>query len=241
MAAGRLRPPMVDPLAVGAVALQAAILLALLEGVRRGNVPACVNASVSLAATLVVLLAGLVSGVGVGETAALQLVLWVALAGFLHSLGMLGPYDSIGWWDVLTHAVSAALVGALLYAAALVVLAPSSPAPPATAAVVGVTLGLTAAVGGFWELIELVARDLEDRYGVDPVLVHYGWRDTALDLVVDVAAAAVVVLLDVRAFVPLAARAPGVTRSLLAGTAGIVAVGSLLTGLWIRLDVETAS
>lgn len=229
---------MADAVVLATLSLLAAILLAFLEGVRRRNVPAAVNASVSFSAAALPLVVGSVTNVGQEPIVGSGLALWVGLAGFLHSVGMLGPYDSVRWWDVLTHAVSAALVAALVYAGALVALGSSSSTRVATAGVVGVTVGLTVGAGVFWELIELVARDLEDRYGVDPVLVHYGWRDTAGDLVVDVGAVVAVVALDVRTFVPIAASAPGWTGTLLLGTGAIVALGSLLMVLWILLGVE---
>lgn len=232
---------MADPLALATVALQAAIVVAGVEGVRRRNVPAVVNAAVSFAATLVPVLVGLGTGLGLGPTVDTGLTLWIALAGFLHAVGMLGPYDTVGWWDVLTHGVSAALVAALLYAAALVAIGSGWPTRNASVGVIAVTLLATFAVGVFWELVELVARDLEVRYGVDPVLVHYGWRDTSVDLVVDVAGAAAVVVLDVRVFVPVAAQYPESTRTVFLGVGAAVVLGSLLMALWIRVGVGTGS
>lgn len=218
---------MADALFLGTIVLQVAILVTLLEGLRRRNFAAVVNALVAFGATLLPFLVA-------GGLAPSVLPLWIALAGFLHSLGMLGPYDTVAWWDLLTHAVSGTLVAALVYAAALVALA----GPPVTAGIVGVTLLVTVAAGAFWELLELVARDLGERYGVDPVLVHYGWRDTAVDLVVDVAGAALVVGLDVRLFVPAAARFPEATRLLLVSASGAVVAGSLAAAVWIRYGVE---
>lgn len=210
--------------------LQAGILAVLAVAVRRGNVAAAVNALGALAlALLPTALEWLGRAVALGP----ELPLWLAAAGLLHSVGMLGPYDSVWWWDHLTHTLSAALVAALTYAAALVALPTLAlPADPATVA--GVTVGLTFGVGILWELVEILARTVGERYDVEPVLVHYGWRDTAADLVFDVVGAALVVALDVRAFLGVARRFPGASRALLF-VGGVVLVGSVATGLllWV--------
>lgn len=189
---------------VGLVVLQCGILAILLTAVRRENTAAVVNALAVFVATLLPLAVEVAVRVVLGRTVSLgsALPLWIAVAGCLHAYGMLGPYDSIWWWDLLTHAVSAALVAALAYAAFLVT---------STSGIAAVSaIALTFIVGIGWELIELVAREVGERYDVEPVLVHYGWRDTAIDLVVDVVAAMVIVLADVRVFVPIAEQLSGV-------------------------------
>ncbi|MFD1568126.1 hypothetical protein ACFSAU_11535, partial [Halolamina litorea] len=135
--------------------------------------------------------AGVVGAEGDGFLVA---TFWVAVAGFLHSLGMLGRYESVWWWDHLTHTLSAALLAALLYASLLVV-APG-------VAVVG-TVVVTLTLGVVWEIGELLAREVASRYDIEPVLVHYGRRDTALDLVFDAVGTVLVVALDLRLFVPI--------------------------------------
>lgn len=228
---------MVDALFLSTVSLMLGVLLTLGEGLRRRQVPAVVNAAVSAGVVLLVIGAGLAVGIGPSELVGSGLVVWVALAGFVHSLGMLGPYDSIWWWDLLTHALSAALLTAFLYAAVLVVAGATADAPEAT--IIAMTVSLVLAAGIFWELLELLARDVATRYDIDPMLVHYGWRDTAVDLVVDLAAAVVVVVVDIRAFVWFAQLAPNWTRSLVVGFGGLVVVGSIVMGSWLlitRLD-----
>ena len=59
------------------------------------------------------------------------------------------------------------------------------------------------------------------------MLVHYGLRDTAVDLGVDLLAVAVVVGIDLRLFVHLGRPAPELTTALLAASAGALVVGSL--------------
>ncbi|GAB6861393.1 hypothetical protein ACFR97_06065 [Haloplanus litoreus] len=208
------------------LAVQVAIGGTLLEGIRRRDPSVTVNAVLALVlAVLPTLAIGHLAGVGS------TISLWVAVAGFLHCLGMLGLYESVTWWDHLTHTVSAALVAALLYAALLVSGADSGQPPLAVPAA---TLLLTVAIGVFWELVELVARDVGERFDVDPVLVHYGWRDTALDLGFDAFGALVVVLLDLSIFVPVLERTPALTRLVLLWSTGLVVVGSALAVLGIR-------
>jgi hypothetical protein len=207
--------------------LLGSLCLLLFITVRRRNVAAAVNTFLSLAlASLAVVLAGGYSPVT--ETAfSPELPLLVAVAGLLHSVGMLGFYESVWWWDHLTHTVSATLIAALVYAALIV--AADGTAPTTTTAVL--TVAYTFAIGVFWELIELVARAVGERYDIEPVLVHYGWRDTALDLVFDVLGAVVVVVADVRLFVKLAEDFPQITQSALTWTGGVVTVGSVLMAL----------
>jgi hypothetical protein len=207
---------MIGLLDIGTLSLQVAIAGALLEGVRRRNPAAAVNAAVALAVALLPILAfGGVVGLGS------PLSLWIGVAGLLHCLGMLGGYESVPWWDHVTHTVSAALVAALLYAALLA----TDRGPVATA---GATVLLTVAVGALWELVELVARDVGERFDVEPVLVHYGWRDTAFDLGFDLLGAVVVVVLEIRLFVPVVSAVPGLTEAILVWSVGLVIGGSFL-------------
>lgn len=180
-------------------ALQAAVVVMLGVAVRDDNGAAVVNALVVLVAA--VALTALAYLPGWGPHVGPALPLWFSLAGVLHTAGMLGPYDTVWWWDHLTHTVSAAMVAAVVYAWVLV-RGPAS-GPVAAGAV---TLGITLVVGGTWELVELLARQVGERIDVEPVLVVYGWRDTAFDIAFDVLGALVVVALDLRLFVPLVER-----------------------------------
>ena len=219
---------MVTLVDAAAVVLVAGILVTLGESVRRRDVAALVNALVSLAAALVPIAAARWLPVwqgGAGPTPA-TLMAWIAAAGLLHSIGMLGPYESIWWWDHVTHLLSGALVAALVYAG-LIALGRSPDALDLSGpAIAGLTVALTMLAGVFWELIELVARELGERLDVEPVLVHYGWRDTAYDLVFDFLGALLVVAIDLRAFVPIAAESAAATRTALLASGGVLLVGS---------------
>jgi len=180
-------------LMVGVALVVAALFAALYVGYRQDNTAAVVNTAAAVALVFVSAGAPVVLGDGQPSRVA-ALTLWVAVAGFLHALGMLGRYDSVWWWDHLTHTFSAALAAALLYAALLVVGWNNA---------VVLTLLSILFLGVLWEVGELIAREVADWYDIEPVLVHYGWRDTALDLVFDVVGAALVVALDLRLFVPV--------------------------------------
>jgi hypothetical protein len=221
---------------VGTVVLQGGIVLLLLESLRRRDFAAAVNAALSLAASLVPaaleLVAPLLSGQSV--TVGPELSLWIAAAGLIHSFGMLGPYDTVEWWDSVTHTVSAALVAALAYAGLIVVAPRVAVLDPSFGGLAVLTVVLTLAAGVFWELIELIARDVGRRYDVEPVLVHYGRRDTALDLVFDVVGALLVVGFDLRVFVPVAAQSVRATTWVLVASGVVIVLGSLVMGVHVE-------
>lgn len=217
---------------VALVSFQVGILVILLEALRRRDAAAATNALVSFAVTLLPAAVEYVAEAGFDGSIAFgtDLPLWIAVAGFLHAIGMLGPYDSVWWWDHLTHLVSAALVAALVYAGLLALI------PGFGSWRIGLlTIGVTFVVGVLWELLEILARRVGIRYDVEPVLVHYGWRDTAFDLVFDVLGALLVVLFDLRLFVPVADRSlepRGVT--VIGASALVFAVAIVVLGLDAR-------
>lgn len=233
---------MVAVMAIGIVILQAAIFGLFLVAVRRGNTAAAINALASLVLALLPVVTEFMLQTVFTRSVAFgpELAVWLAVAGVLHSLGMLGLYESTWWWDHLTHTVSAALVAALLYAGLLVTLPEIlGRGTVSGSAVMAVTVLFTFAIGVFWELLELVARELGERFDIDPVLIHYGWDDTAADLGFDIVGALIVIGADLRLFVPLMEQMPGVTRALLIGSGWIVGVGSVLMAVGVALGSST--
>ena len=226
-------------------ALQSLGIVACLGGIgavfalatRRGNAPAMINASASFLLVVVSIFVDLIAtrayGVSPGLTP--ELPLWIAVAGVLHSCGMLGVYDDVWWWDHLTHTLSAALIAALLYAAILATI-------DTTAISVGrdvvwtVVVSATLLAGVFWELVELLARDLARQFRVPSVLDHYGRRDTVIDLGFDVVGALLVLVVDVRVFVPMATASPTGTVTALAWVLGLLTVGSLVLSLVVVVE-----
>lgn len=186
-----------DAITVGILVVEAALLVVLYAAHVQGNTAAVINTLAAISITVVPVAIDETIGISASQPPATVagLTLIIAVAGLLHSLGMLGLYESTSWWDHLTHTVSAALAAALLYAGLLVWTSNE------ILAAVGTVLTIFG-LGIGWELLELALREVGERYDIEPALVHYGWRDTALDLVFDLIGALLVVMLDVRLFVP---------------------------------------
>ena len=233
---------MTDAVTIGVFVLRTALLVALLESIRRRNVAAAVNTTVALLAAVLPDVVELVvlddAATGVHFPPALSF--WIAAAGFLHALGMLGLYDATRWWDHVTHAVSAGLVAALIYAGLSVSVAVADDVLPLPGGVVGTTVLYTMAVGVFWELIELAGRDAAERLGIEPILVHYGWRDTVLDLAFDLVGAVLVVTLYPEAFVALAEQFPRTTVAVVTWSGWLFVVGALALMLGLVLGSDRA-
>lgn len=125
-------------------------------------------------------------------------VLWIAVAVLLHTLGMAGPYETIWWWDHLTHTLSAALLASFGYAIARA-LDDHSPAislPPDFLFLYVILF--TLAAGVLWEVLEFMGRMLAQSVGQQPLLIQYGLRDTILDLLFDGVGALIVGLVGQR-------------------------------------------
>ncbi|WP_277556146.1 hypothetical protein [Halobaculum limi] len=231
---------MSDALHLGAFALQAGIIAGGVVALKRRDASAAVNAVFSLSVAVVPFLLPAVTGDGVAQSLASSptLPLWLAFAGFVHVVGMLGWYDTVWWWDHLTHTVSAALLASLVYSAVVVVFGGGGASAMSSSALAVVTVAFVFAAGVFWEVIELAARDISDWLDIDPFLVHYGWRDTAYDLVFDLVGALLVVWFDLALFKSVAAAAPSATRTLLLVAGWVVVLGTV--GLSIPIAVSSA-
>ena len=120
------------------------------------------------------------------------LVLWITLAIFLHTLGMLGPYQDLWWWDHLTHTLSATVVATVGYAVTRAIdeYWEEIYLPPDFLFVYVVLF--TLAAGVLWEVLEFVGHEIGVYLGQGPVLIQYGIRDTVVDLVFDAIGAVIV-------------------------------------------------
>jgi hypothetical protein len=156
------------------------ILAVLLVGVRRRDLAAVANAAVSLLATYV---PGLLERHYDVEFRPWQR-LYTLLAMLTHSVGMLGPYDDVWWWDHLTHTHSATIVGGAIHVAAR--RRDRSPQPR--------ILGLVVGAGVVWELMEYVVHTVAGWLDLEPLLVSYGREDTLFDLLFDLVGALLVVV-----------------------------------------------
>ncbi|POG56186.1 hypothetical protein [Haloferax marisrubri] len=166
-----------------------AIVVVFLAGLRRRNPAAMVNAVFGLAGTYLPDAVERLAGV---EFRPWQRV-YVESAMLTHSVGMLGPYDDVWWWDHLTHAHSATILGGVVH-----VLSRRRGRDPSTR-----VLAAVVCAGLLWELAEYAIHRGADALGIDPVLVSYGRVDTALDLVFNLVGAALVVLFGDRALTNL--------------------------------------
>lgn len=118
-----------------------------------------------------------------GYTMDAGLVLWLTLAATLHAVGALGLYGSLGWYDSLTHSLSASVVAGGGYAVARAVERHSE--------AVTFTRGFRAtfvvlfilAVGVAWEILEFATGGLATLVGGEAILAQYGVTDIVNDLV----------------------------------------------------------
>lgn len=108
--------------------------------------------------------------------------LWLTAAVFLHSMGSAGLYGQIGWWDNLTHALSASLVAAAGYTTARAIDLHSEEIHiPRRFAFVYI-LVIVLAFGVIWELFEYGLDIVATQTGVTMPLAQHGLDDTVRDL-----------------------------------------------------------
>ncbi|MFW5938171.1 MAG: hypothetical protein ACOCSN_04430 [Halanaeroarchaeum sp.] len=173
--------------------MQGVIALLLVWGVVTANVSIAVNATLGLATTL---LPGVLERdfeITIGP----WLTSLITLAIFLHTIGMLGPYETVWWWDELTHTFSASIVAVVGYATTKAIdeHVEDIYLPPDFMYLFIVLF--TLALGVFWELLEFLARGLAQLSGQEAVLVQYGVTDTARDLVFDAVGAVIAALFGI--------------------------------------------
>ncbi|UPV74520.1 hypothetical protein M0R89_00270 [Halorussus limi] len=148
------------------------------EGFRRRSPGAVVNAAFSFAATFLPDAVERVWGV---EFRPWQRV-YAGVAMLAHAVGMLGPYDDTWWWDHVTHTLSTTLLAGFVHVAAD--RRGRDPRPR--------VLAVSVFAGLLWELLEYVIHAVSRRLGIEPLLVQYSARDTALDLAFDLLGALLV-------------------------------------------------
>ncbi len=108
--------------------------------------------------------------------------LWITLAVFLHTMGSAGLYARIGWWDHLTHAMSASLVAGVGYTVARAIdLHSNDIRIPRRFAFVYILI-VVLAFGVIWELFEFGLDIVADATGITMPLAQHGLDDTVRDL-----------------------------------------------------------
>ncbi|MFC3957064.1 hypothetical protein [Halovivax cerinus] len=169
---------------------QAALVLVVGYAVVTTNATLVVNAAIPLAITALPALVRRVYGHRTGA----GLALWISTAALLHAVGALGPYTMFGWYDSLTHTVSATLVAGAGYAIVDAIdRSGTSVDLPGEFRVVFILL-FVLAFGVLWEIAEFASAGLASLVGGEAVLAQYGTDDIVFDLVYNALGAVLVAL-----------------------------------------------
>jgi hypothetical protein len=169
-------------------AMQVVLVGLIAIGLDRGSVGIVANGAIALAVTY--LPAVLERDYQIPMDAGLTL--WITTAVFLHALGTVGIpgselsfYQSVWWWDHLTHTLSSSVVAAAGYATVRAIdLHTEEVYLPWQFTFVFVLL-FVVAFGVLWEVIEFAVGGLATLLGSGSILTQYGLEDTLLDLVFD--------------------------------------------------------
>jgi hypothetical protein len=175
--------------------LEVSLIGLLFIGLDRGNTGIIVNTAVALAVTQL----PPVLKRDYDITMDPALTLWITAAVFLHALGTVGLpgssasfYQTVWWWDHLTHALSSSVVAGVGYATTRAIDEHSAAVhlPPRFTFVF--VLMFVLAFGVAWEVLEFALSEFATLVGSGSVLTQYGLDDTMLDLVFDTVGAVVV-------------------------------------------------
>nr|WP_201741140.1 hypothetical protein [Salinigranum halophilum] len=158
-------------------------------GLDRGNVGIIANSAIALGVTY--LPATLERDYRIPMDA--RLTLWITTAVFLHALGTVGLpgsqlsfYQSVWWWDHLTHALSSSVVAAAGYATVRAIDLHSEQVTLPPRFIFVFILLFVVAFGVLWEVLEFAVGGLGSVFGGATILTQYGLEDTLLDLVFDI-------------------------------------------------------
>lgn len=120
------------------------------------------------------------------------LSLWIASAVFFHSLGSLGLYGSVWWWDHLTHALSASLVAGMGYTFIRTIDIHSEKIHLPNQFMFVFILLTVIAFGVVWELFEYGLDIIADITGIAMPLAQHGLEDTMKDMMFNTLGATIV-------------------------------------------------
>lgn len=178
-------------------AMELGLVGLLFVGLERGNPGIVVNTAVAL---------------GVAQIPALlerdfdltldpRLILWITSAAFLHALGTVGIpstglsfYATLGWWDHMTHALSASVVAGVGYTTVRAIDAHSDRVYLPARFIAVIILLVVLAFGVVWELLEFAIGEAAAEIGTASVLTQYGVNDTLWDLIYNTIGGVVVAL-----------------------------------------------
>ena len=107
--------------------------------------------------------------------------LWITVAVFLHSAGSAGLYGQIGWWDHLTHAMSASLIAAFGYTTARAIDLHDEEIHIPRQFLFVYLFVVVLSFGVVWELFEFGLDVLSTATGITMPLAQHGLDDTVRD------------------------------------------------------------
>ncbi|WP_049900553.1 hypothetical protein [Halococcus agarilyticus] len=123
------------------------------------------------------------------------LVLWITGAVSLHAIGALGPYEWFGWYDSVTHTLSASVVAGAGYASARALDVHSAEIEIPSRYMPGFILTFVLAFGVLWEVLEFGLGGAASLVGGEAVLAQYGVDDIVFDLLFNAVGAILVAAL----------------------------------------------
>jgi len=175
-------------------AMEVGLAIIVVIGFLDGNTGIIVNAAVGLAVTQIVPVLERDYGVPMDPA----LTLWITSAVFLHALGTIqlfgyeSLYRDVGWWDHLTHSLSASVVAGAGYATVRAVSEHSDEVHLPRRFMFVFILTFVMAFGVLWEVLEFAIAEVAAVLGTGTVLTQYGLTDSLWDLVFDTLGAVVV-------------------------------------------------
>ncbi len=167
--------------------MQLILIAALAIGLYRRDPTVIVNSVVALGVTVLpaVLKHNYRIRLGSGIT------LWITTAVLLHTLGALGPYEQVWWWDHMTHTLSASIVAGVGYATVHAIDQYDDAIQLPQAFIVLFIFLFVMAFGVAWEILEFLIDVVSTILGIETVLTQYGLDDTVMDLIFDTVGAIV--------------------------------------------------
>lgn len=168
--------------------MQAVLIGIVVYGLALGEPKAITNGTVGLAITLVPAVLKRNYEIPLDP----WLGLWITLAIFLHTMGSAGLYARIGWWDHLTHAMSASLVAGVGYTFARAVDLHSDQIHLPKKFFFVYIFVVVLSFGVIWELFEFGLDIAADATGLTMPLAQHGLDDTVRDLMFNSVGALVV-------------------------------------------------
>jgi hypothetical protein len=177
--------------------MQAVMVFVVGVGVWDGEPKVIINAGVALGISFLVPFLERDYGIPLDA----GITLWITAAVFLHAFGTIGfppgttsLYQSVWWWDHMTHALSSSVIAGVGYATVRAVDEHSSDIHLPPRFVFVFILLFVLAYGVFWEILEFAIGQVAGLFGVGSVLTQYGLEDSMKDLVFNTIGAVVVTL-----------------------------------------------